>query len=96
MTLVLAQPATVRPGATDATPTEYIGTGAEGNSFVVPGLAGKTLSQVFRQGAALVITDAAAPSTSYIQYDPGTTTFTLSAGDVVGNGEVFLFYTYAN
>lgn len=104
MTLILAQPAQLRPGSTDAEPIIYVGTGAEGNSFSVPALSGKVLSQVFRQGAILAITAGAAPSTSYIQYDGATvttpsssgTTFTLSAGDVVGAGEVFIFSWYVN
>ena len=104
MTLILAQPAVNTPGSTDAAPLTYSGTGLEGNSFSIPGLAGKVLSQVVRQTGTLTITDGAAPDNRYIQYDgktkanPGNvgTTFTLSAGDVVGAGELFLFYYYSN
>jgi hypothetical protein len=101
MTFVLGQAAPTKlppAGSTNAEPITYTGTGAEGNSFSVPGLAGKVLSQVIRQTGMLAITTAAAPNTSWIQYNPAIseTDFTLSAGDFVGPGELFLFYYYEN
>lgn len=81
-----------RGGSSATPPLSYVGTGAEGNSFSFPALAGKTLSIVSRAGRVLGITADLAPSTDYIQYTPGTTLFTLSAGDIVGDGELFLFY----
>lgn len=72
----------------------YVGTGAEGNSFAYASLSGKTLTKVSRQGRLLSITTGVAGSTEYIQYTSATTLFTLSALDVVGAGEVFIFYYY--
>lgn len=95
MSLLFATDVSATNGSTDAISLEYTGLGTEGNSFVIAALAGKNLSTVARNGYVLGKTTGAAPSTYFIQFTQATGTFTLSAGDVVGAGDVFIF-TYYN